>query len=73
MKYIVSMEQKDGFGDMNVKEFDTREEAIDMAEYAWSHKTASEQKRDKITVIESVNPDEDAENHFDGDIVKEWV
>ena len=24
-------------------------------------------------VLESVNPDEDAVNHFDGDIIKSWI
>lgn len=73
MKYLVVIEQKNGLGDIDVKECASKEEAIDVAEYIWSHKTASEQKRDEITVIKSINPIEDAENHLDGKIVKEWL
>lgn len=70
MKYIV-MDYRDG--DLFTEEFDSVEEAITSAEYGWNHLTAKEkQTRESYIVLESVNPDEEAENHLDGDVVKRW-
>lgn len=63
MKYIIVDTETYG------KEFDTREEAINEAFREWDYLTASEKKQRSIWVLESVNPDEEAENHFDGDPV----
>ena len=70
MKYIV-MDYKGG--DLFTEEFDSEEEAIVAAEYGWNHLTDKEkQKRESYFVLESVNPDVDAENHLDGDVVRRW-
>lgn len=56
------------------KEFDSMEEAIEQGEYDFDHMTTSEKKRcSGFYVLESVNPDEDAEDHFDGNIIKQWI
>lgn len=56
--------------DMFNEEFETREEAINAATKEWNHMSAHDQKlREAYYVLESQNPDEDAEDHFDGDII----
>ena len=65
MKYIVMDEPKKEYGDAYTKEYDTLDEAIREAEYEAAHKA----KDRTISVLESVNPDESAEDHFDGNIV----
>ena len=70
MKYIV-MDYKGG--DLFTEEFATAEEAIVSAEYSWEHLTDKEKMhRESFFVLESINPDEEAENHLDGDIVRRW-
>ena len=66
MTYII-MGWKDG--DLFSKEFDNKEEAIKAAEADWNYLTAAEKKDRDFYVLESANPDEDAEDHFDGGIV----
>ena len=71
MKYIV-MDGKSG--DIFTEEFDSREDAISYADRDFEHLTASDKKhRDFYYILESINPDEDAENHFDGDIIKRYI
>ena len=71
MKYIVMDQIKNG--DLFTEEFATAEEAITSAEYGWDHLTNKEkQMRESYIVLESVNPDEEAENHLDGDVIKRW-
>ena len=71
MKYIVIEEHQSDIFD---KEFDSKDDAIKEAEYRFNHMTANDKKRTKeLYVLESVNPDPEAENHFDGDIVKRWI
>jgi len=67
MKYIVM----DWCGiDVTDTEFDTKEEAIDYAEAQWGLMSYSDQaKRDDFYVLESADPDPEADNHFDGDII----
>lgn len=61
-------------GDMFNKEFDTKEEAVKKASSEWEALSDSDKKRrESFYVIESVNPDEEAEDHFDGDIVWEAI
>ena len=68
MKYIV-MDYSDG--DYFTEEFEDKEEAIREADGQWEHLTRCEQKRrTAFYVLESINPDEDAPDHYDGDIVK---
>lgn len=68
MKYIVI----DGNnGDEFIDEFSTKDEAIKAANNAWEHLTESERShRDYFFILESVNPDEDAADHYDGDFIK---
>lgn len=71
MKYIVI---DDCGTDIYDSEFENKEEAIKEAEYKFNHMTPGDKKRTKeLYVLESANPDPDAENHFDGDIVKRWI
>ena len=70
MKYIV-MDYKSG--ELFTEEFDSEEEAIVAAEYDWEHLSEYDKaQRESFIVLESINPDEEAENHLDGNIVKRW-
>ena len=70
MKYIVEMEYKHRSVDGLVLETDNLDEAFDALHDRWHHLTASERKDlDYLHLIESENPDEDAPNHYDGDII----
>lgn len=67
MKYIVITEKGNDIFD---KEFDNYQKAIDEAREDWKRMSKADQKNTKaFYVLESVNPDEEAEDHFDGDIV----
>lgn len=70
MKYLVIDERKH---DEFVEEFDTKEKAIAFADDEWE-RMAKADKDSTVAyyVLESVNEDEEAEDHFDGDIVKEY-
>lgn len=58
-------------GDMFNKEFDSEDEALKAAGSEWNHLSEYDKnRRDAFYVLESANPDEDAENHFDGWVVK---
>lgn len=70
MKHIV-MDYRDG--ELFTEEFETEAEAIEAAEAEWNHLSESDKKhRESFTVLKSINPDEEAENHLDGDIVRRW-
>lgn len=70
MKYVV-VDCKNG--DMFDTEHETKEQALACAEEKWSHLTKEEKKdRESFFVLKSENPDEEAENHFDGDIIKKY-
>jgi len=71
MKYIVIDERKDGTGDIFSVEFAELKPAIEEAGRQWGHLTAAEKEDREIFVLESVNPDPDAEDHFDGNPVWE--
>ena len=66
MKYIVEYEARKGDTDCFMEEFDNREEAITAAERQWNHLTTREQEKNTVYVLESINQDEKAEDHFDG-------
>lgn len=70
MKYIViDWTETDCFDE----EFSTAQEAIERAEIIWGKMSDYDKKRrTAFYVLESVNPDPDAENHYDGEVVKEW-
>lgn len=68
MKYII-VDVKDG--DMFTEEFRSKDEAIKRLDYLWDHLTPNEQeKREAFYLIESANPDPEAEDHLDGYIIE---
>lgn len=69
MKYIVIDQRKDGTGDIFTTECSNAPEAIQEARKEWEHLTGDERKARVIYVLESVNPDENAPDHFDGNEV----
>lgn len=71
MKYIFIDEVR---GDIFSQEFETESEAIAQADGEW-HLMANcdKKKRNSFYVLESINPDEDAVNHFDGNVIKSWI
>lgn len=71
MKYIVIDRRKDGTGDWFTSEHDDKQEAMKQAASDWNHLTYREKKAREIFVLESVNPDEEAPDHFDGNPVWE--
>ena len=70
MKYLVIDQRK---YDEFVEEFSTKEEAIAFADDEWE-RMAKADKDSTVAyyILESVNEDEEADDHFDGDIVKEY-
>ena len=67
MKYIVFDERKNG--QVFTEEFESKDEAIESAEYEWLRRTEYDKKNTTgFYVLESANPDEDADDHFDGDV-----
>lgn len=68
MKYII-MDEKNG--DLFNREYETEKEAVEQAEKEWNSLSEHDKKqRTAYYVLESINPDEEAENHFDGNVVK---
>ena len=52
----------------------TLEEAIKEADKQFSYLTdADKRNRTSFYVLESIDPDEESERHFDGDIVKQYM
>ena len=71
MKYIVIDEKN---GDMFASEHDNRQDAITAAKDEWSRLSDHDKKhRIAFYVLESVNPNEDALDHFDGDIILDMM
>lgn len=59
--------------DLYTEEYTSLEEALKRAEYEWDHMAEREKANcEAFYLIESENPDEEAENHLDGDLVKSW-
>lgn len=59
--------------DVYTETFDNAEDAIDYANSEWERLTNYDKKRrNAFYVIESVANDIDAENAFDGDIIRQW-
>lgn len=65
-KYIAISERGN---DNWTKEFDELDKAIAYSKDCWNRLTDSEKKKCKEYVLESVNADEEAPDHFDGDVV----
>lgn len=59
--------------DLYTEEYTSPEEALKDAEMQWDHLTDREKANcEAFYLIKSENPDEEAENHLDGDLVKSW-
>lgn len=71
MKYILMNQERHGAGDILDKEFAELKEAIQVGKIWWNHLTRREKETREIFVIESINPDETAADHFDGTVVWE--
>ena len=70
MKYII-MDYRDG--ELFADEFNSAEEAIETAEAEWNNLSDHDKKhRTEFFVLESVNQNKDAEDHFDGNEVRRW-
>lgn len=68
--YII-MDYNDG--ELFTSEFEELDDAISEAEYQWDCLTEKEKNtRDEYFILKSANPDMDAENHLDGDVVRRW-
>jgi hypothetical protein len=71
MRYIIIDVSR---GDMFTKEYEDKAEALKQAEIDFSYLTKADIKeRSDFYVLESANPDEEAENHYDGEVVKRWI
>ena len=68
MKYVLIDKTR---GDQFTKEFDNLEQALKQSEIDFAHKTLSDHCTE-FYLLESANPDEEAENHFDGNVIKRW-
>lgn len=71
MKYILVDAKTNG--DEYDREFATAREAIDAGNDAWAHLTAAERGVRDLYVIESVHPDSDGPEHYDGNICCTWT
>lgn len=70
MEYLVIDAHKN---DEFVKEFDSQDNAIAYADKMWNATSdADKAKTVEYYVLKSSNPDEDADNHYDGDIIKRY-
>ncbi len=71
MRYIlIDHKRHDEF----TQEFDDLGEAIKAGQYDWDRMTNADKKlRSEYYVLESVNPDEDAPDHYDGNPVYDWM
>lgn len=71
MRYILISESDLNY-DVDAKEFETEREAVTFAEGMWASMSSHDKKHSTaFYVLESVNPDVDAEDHFDGNPVWE--
>lgn len=74
MKYVVIDAIKDG--DVFTTECETQEEALKKAEEQWFYINLSKHdkaRRQAFYVLESANPDDEADNHLDGRVIKSWM
>lgn len=63
----------DDCGDIYTEEYTNQEEALKDAESLWNRLTENDKKRiGAFYLIKSANPDEEAEDHLDGDVIKAW-
>ena len=73
MRYILFDKRDDG--QIFTEEFENKEEAVRRADITWERYITDNEKRHIVEfyVLESVNPDEDAEDHWDGNYVKLYL
>lgn len=72
MKFI-AVEERNDFGDVITEEFNNPIDAVNQLESWFSYTTLREDKSRSFYVLESANPDEEAENHSDGnEIFRVW-
>ena len=70
MRYLVIDELKN---EMYVEEFETEIEAIKKADAEFNSLTPGDkERRVAFYVLESVDPDPESVDHFDGDIIKSY-
>ena len=73
MKCLVVDNQMEYGATEEIKEFEILEDAMEYAEYSWNCMSDSDKKHTTAYyVLESVNPDEESDNHYDGNIIKKW-
>ena len=73
MKYLVIDNQMEYGATEEIKEFEILEDAMEYAEHSWNCMSDSDKKHTTAYyVLESVIPDEESDNHYDGDIIKKW-
>ena len=73
MKYLVVDNQMEYGATEEIKEFEILEDAMEYAEHSWNRMSDSDKKHTTAYyVLKSVNPDEESDNHYDGDIIKRW-
>lgn len=61
-------------GDWFTKYFETEEEGIKGGDFAFSYLTKVDKNHTEgFYLIKSANPDPDAPDHFDGDVIKDWL
>ena len=71
-KYIL-MDETINNGDVFTQEFNDVTKAIETGNKEWAIMTAHDKNHTSaFYVLESVNPDENADDHFDGNYVKIW-
>lgn len=71
MRYILVNDTR---YDYDSEEFDSLAAAVIKAQDIWGHLTRAEKDTHDVYVLDSANPDEEADNHMDGDVVydAEW-
>lgn len=71
MRYVLMDVRKNE--EIFCEEFDDLDAAIAKGQKDWDSLTEKEKKNvESFYVLESVNPDETADNHYDGNFVEEW-
>lgn len=72
MKYIIIDQIKNG--DLFTTETNSKDEAIRQATSQFNSLSEHDKRRrSDFYILESINPDEDAPDHFDGEEVKRWI
>ena len=70
VKFLVIRKQKRSM-DEYVDEFETLEEAVEFADDEYNYYCDNDRKNcEYFYILESVNPDKESENHYDGNYAK---